>query len=278
MAWLEAHQSLATNRKTLRLKRLLHISKATAIGHLMLLWWWALDNAPDGDLSEFGEEELAEIAEWPGKGAVKFAEALKTAGFIDPDGKLHDWDEYTGRLISKREQQREAARIRKQRSREQPRESSENVTRDTGVTDAEIEEASQPCHTPIQYSNSTVPNIPPISPSSPSVSRDQKVSYAEYVSMTEKEFQAICQKVGEQGALRCIEILDNYKGASGKRYKSDYRAILNWVIERYEKEPRAEPETPVVYPYPSPADDKLAEIPDGATLADVLPPTEEASL
>jgi hypothetical protein len=29
-----------------------------------------------------------------------------------------------------------------------------------------------------------------------------------------------------------IKVLDNYKGASGKTYESDYRAILNWVIDR----------------------------------------------
>ena len=33
-----------------------------------------------------------------------------------------------------------------------------------------------------------------------------------------------------------IEILDNYKGQNGKKYKSDYRAILNWVVKRYEEE------------------------------------------
>ena len=35
---------------------------------------------------------------------------------------------------------------------------------------------------------------------------------------------------------RMIEILDNYKGAKGKRYKSDYRAILTWVVDRYNEE------------------------------------------
>ena len=33
-----------------------------------------------------------------------------------------------------------------------------------------------------------------------------------------------------------IEILDNYKGAKGKRYKSDYRAILTWVVDRYNED------------------------------------------
>lgn len=33
-----------------------------------------------------------------------------------------------------------------------------------------------------------------------------------------------------------IEILDNYKGSKNKKYASDYRAILNWVVDRYKEE------------------------------------------
>lgn len=64
----------------------------------------------------------------------------------------------------------------------------------------------------------------------------EKTQFAEFVSMTNDEYTSLVAKVGEQGAKRCIEILDNYKGASGKKYSSDYRAILNWVISRYEEE------------------------------------------
>lgn len=64
----------------------------------------------------------------------------------------------------------------------------------------------------------------------------EKTQFAEFVSMTNDEYASLVAKVGEQGAKRCIEILDNYKGASGKKYSSDYRAILNWVISRYEEE------------------------------------------
>lgn len=63
-----------------------------------------------------------------------------------------------------------------------------------------------------------------------------KTMFAEFVSMTNDEYTSLVAKVGEQGTNRCIEILDNYKGASGKKYNSDYRAILNWVISRYEEE------------------------------------------
>lgn len=106
---------------------------------------------------------------------------------------------------------------------------------------------------------------------------EHKTAYAEFVTMTDSEYQSLCDRIGDAGAKRCIEILDNYKGASGKTYKSDYRAILNWVIARYEAEPKPEPEEPTVYEYPRPEDDCLTEIPEGATLADILPPAEEGT-
>ena len=63
-----------------------------------------------------------------------------------------------------------------------------------------------------------------------------KVQFAEFVSMTNDERSSLVAKLGEHGTARCVEILDNYKGANGKKYKSDYRAILNWVVGRYEEE------------------------------------------
>jgi len=69
-----------------------------------------------------------------------------------------------------------------------------------------------------------------------SKSGDSKMSYAENVLLTEKEFNSLVEKFGEMASKRMIEILDNYKGANDKTYKSDYRAILLWVVDRYEKE------------------------------------------
>ncbi len=59
--------------------------------------------------------------------------------------------------------------------------------------------------------------------------------------MTDEEYSSLVAKLGEQGAKRCVEILDNYKGANGKKYDSDYRAILNWVVERYKEETAKQP-------------------------------------
>ena len=65
---------------------------------------------------------------------------------------------------------------------------------------------------------------------------NKEVQYAEFVKMDEEEYQKLKDQHGEQSVKRMIEILDNYKGAKGKTYKSDYRAILNWVVKRHQEE------------------------------------------
>jgi hypothetical protein len=62
------------------------------------------------------------------------------------------------------------------------------------------------------------------------------IQYAEFVKMTEDEYNKLVAKYGEKKVKRMIEVLDNYKGATGKKYKSDYRAILNWVADKVLKE------------------------------------------
>lgn len=68
------------------------------------------------------------------------------------------------------------------------------------------------------------------------VEKGRKYKYAEYVTLTRDEYAKLCEAHTEEGARRMIEILDNYKGQNGRRYKSDYRAILNWVVDRYNEE------------------------------------------
>jgi hypothetical protein len=68
--------------------------------------------------------------------------------------------------------------------------------------------------------------------------KENKVKYADYVSMKEEEYTKLLSEFGEEDTKRLIEILNNYKGANGKRYKSDYLAIRNWVINRLQEEKR----------------------------------------
>jgi len=58
----------------------------------------------------------------------------------------------------------------------------------------------------------------------------------EFIKISEIEFQKLVTDHGIDFANRCLEVLDNYKGASGKKYKSDYRAILIWVAKRVQEE------------------------------------------
>ena len=60
-------------------------------------------------------------------------------------------------------------------------------------------------------------------------SQQGKVQFTDHVSMTNAEREKLISTYGEVNTARMIEKLDNYKGSSGKKYKDDYRAILNWV-------------------------------------------------
>lgn len=113
MAYLESHQTLAGHPKTKRAARRLGISVPQMIGHLHLLWWWAMDYAQDGDLGNYDHADLAEAAQWTDDAAT-FVDALVSAGFLDvaDDGALaiHDWMDYAGHIIEKRKS--DAARKR----------------------------------------------------------------------------------------------------------------------------------------------------------------------
>lgn len=60
--------------------------------------------------------------------------------------------------------------------------------------------------------------------------QNDKKHFAEFVTMTNEEYEKLCITYSKEFADQCITFLDNYKGANGRKYKSDYRAILNWVV------------------------------------------------
>ena len=64
----------------------------------------------------------------------------------------------------------------------------------------------------------------------------KKKDFAEFVSMTDEEYEKLIKEHGQDLTSKFIETLNNYKGSSGKKYKSDYLAILNWVIKRVKEE------------------------------------------
>ena len=76
--------------------------------------------------------------------------------------------------------------------------------------------------------------------------KEQKVKFAEFVALYQKEFDALVAKHGKPTTNELIQILDNYKGSTGKKYQSDYRAILSWVEDKW-RESQAKGRKGVVY-------------------------------
>ena len=112
-----SHVELAQHPKTRKLARLLGTSIPTAIGHLNLLWHFALKFAPDGDLSRFDSAEIADGCMWEGTPET-LCEALETCEWIDraDEGNcaIHDWNDYGGKYVQRKESN--AQRMRETRA------------------------------------------------------------------------------------------------------------------------------------------------------------------
>ena len=113
MAWIESHQELRNHPKTKRLCRLLGLPCPTVVGYLHFLWWWAYDYAPEGDLSDFTDEDIADAVDWDGDPGALMG-ALVQAGFINDDRRLHDWEDFAQKWIERRQADRERKRARRQ--------------------------------------------------------------------------------------------------------------------------------------------------------------------
>lgn len=74
---------------------------------------------------------------------------------------------------------------------------------------------------------------------------EPKAQWAENVTMTNAEYQALLDTHGPADTTRLIEILDNYKGCTGKTYASDYRAILSWCVDKLDDERQKQARKPV---------------------------------
>lgn len=96
-----------------------------------------------------------------------------------------------------------------------------------------IDEPASASATPTE----TAKEMPPVIKATHApVPKAPKKMYAENVKMTESEYKNLVDRYSEEGARWMITKLDNYKAARGMVYKSDYRAILNWVVKEWQKE------------------------------------------
>jgi hypothetical protein len=94
----------------------LNISRIQMIGILVSIWLWALDNAQDGMLQGVSDKTIARVCDFPEKKAGKLMEALHKNGWLDKSNDfytIHDWRDYAGKLMERREKDRERKKTSK---------------------------------------------------------------------------------------------------------------------------------------------------------------------
>lgn len=214
MAWISVWQEV-DGPKLRKLSRALSVSKAEALGILCFLWFWGMNNADEtGRIMEAGIEDIIDALQ-PATNvdAETVVEAMFETEWLDViegDVYIHDWDTWQEQWYRlQRDRKTNAERMRKKRLEERERSTSKQA---------------DPPKTASPKKSKAKPDTKDETP--------QKVKYAEYVSMTPEEHDRLVSKYGMPFATACIEELDNYKGAKPKsrKYESDYRAILSWVV------------------------------------------------
>lgn len=96
--YIEVDEGLPEHPKSNRLCALLKNPLAWA--YVIKLWRWCCKYAKDGDLSKFEDTEIEYGIGWSGKSG-QLLEAMKTAGFVDAERRVHDWMNHQGRAIER---------------------------------------------------------------------------------------------------------------------------------------------------------------------------------
>ena len=121
--WIQVYSNLPQHPKTTKLADELGLTSAAldpnvlAVGLVVSLWSWAIQNAHDGDLSGCSARAIAGACQWKKKPET-LVKALQMAGFLDADMKLHNWDDYTVMYQDLQEDSKIKHRERQRRYRE----------------------------------------------------------------------------------------------------------------------------------------------------------------
>ena len=230
MAWISVYQEV-DGPKLRKLAKLLETSKAEALGILNFLWFWGMNNADEtGRVLEAGREDIEDaIAGVSRVSSKSIVDALFTAGWLDAvegDIFIHDWDTWQEQWY-KLQKTRKYNAERMRRNRSEDRAARGHQEAPEGEDTPELLPSPKDASEAGKGLQEPVPKKPKSSEKGP-----EKKKYAEFVRMTEEEYERLIEKYGLPFTVACIEELDNYKGAKGKTYKNDYRAILSWVVDR----------------------------------------------
>lgn len=132
--WIPVNQELVRHPKTKRLARYLKTSIQETVGYLVFLWTWAADYAKDGNLSKYDSFDIADgcmLSQDLDLQPDEFIKALIDSRFLKETSEglvINDWDEYTGKHITRAE--KEAERKRRGRDKSDKKETSKACPQD----------------------------------------------------------------------------------------------------------------------------------------------------
>ncbi len=87
----------------------------------------------------------------------------------------------------------------------------------------------------LDFSNS-LENQPILQKSKKSKKSEEKKFFREAVSLTQEQYDSLLEKHGQEALNWMLDKLENQKLSTGKKYSSDYHAILNWVVGAYNQQ------------------------------------------
>lgn len=230
MSWIAVHEEVLGG-KLRGFRKSIGCSETEALGILTLIWLWARKNADiSGLLLNVEKEDIARFITpsiRESLDAMTVTDALIESGWIDEeDGRLYihqwgDWQKYWYNHLEKKEKDRKRKRLEREKETERP----------------ETDEASSspPTPQPEPEEKSDTKEADEKTPKKKKKTTPPKIQYADNVRMKQSEYETLVGRFGEPFTLKLIETLDNYKGASGRVYKNDYKAILSWVVEKCEQ-------------------------------------------
>ena len=242
MAWISVHQPIRDHRKIRELFRILKIRRAEAIGTLVLIWTWAIDNCDQhGKLLSCTIEDLANAAYWT-KSPKTLYSALVEAGWIDEiNGEmyLHDWDDFNKPFydyVARKEKDKK--RKRNENSNGNPMEIPMENMRKLDGNSTEIPEEFHDSHSPAHSPAHSHSHLNPLkSMGQNDLPRTSKHKYGEFqhVLLADFEKDQFIDEFGNDIFNKCIQILDEYIETSGKKYKNHNLVMRRWVLDEAKK-------------------------------------------
>jgi hypothetical protein len=198
------------------MKRKLKLSEHETLGLLHYFWYWALEFAPTGDLTNLSNDDIADGCRYLGD-PDEFMDALISSGFVDEvDGNrtIHDWFKHGGKLVVWRE--KEKARSKANRDK-----ISKNVVNTESVQRTN-EVRTEDVHPYVRTSNSNSKSNKEI--------KDKK-EYADYVFLTETEHDKLTKLLGEEERENYFIRFASWISGQTERVqkkRSAYLTILDW--------------------------------------------------